>query len=59
MNSPLQMIKNKLKKCESCGTKDPDAGYIVLESNKKIKIGKLIIKEKVVLCEQCATLGLC
>ena len=55
MNNPLK----KLKKCEACGTRDPEKGFIVIESNKQVKIGKLIIKEKVVLCEECATLGMC
>lgn len=57
MNNPLSKIK--IKKCEACGTKDKDKAYIVIESNKQVKIGKLIIKEKVVLCEECATLGIC
>lgn len=57
MNNPLNKLKTK--KCEVCGIKDKDKAYIVIESNKQVKIGKLIIKEKVVLCEECATLGIC
>jgi len=57
MNNPLKKLKTK--KCELCKTTDKDKQYIVFESNVKKKIGRLIIKEKVILCEDCASLGMC
>jgi len=55
MNNPLK----KLKKCEFCGTDDPEKEYVIFESTNPKKIGKLVIKEKLVLCEECASLGMC
>ena len=55
MNNPLR----KLKKCEFCGTSNPKKEYVIFESAKPKKFGKLTIKEKVILCEECATLGAC
>jgi hypothetical protein len=55
MNNPLR----NLKKCEFCGTTDSKKHYVIFESANPRKIGKLTIKEKVILCEECASLGAC
>lgn len=55
MNNPLK----KIKRCESCGTEDPDKTYILVELPVKRTICKVPIKSKAVICEECASLGIC
>jgi len=48
----------KTKKCAVCGKKDQKEKYITL-TKQKIKVGdRLKILEEVILCEECATLGM-